>query len=382
MKRQRESTHCVALRTHESRTGRPVREFRCYPAAEAELLGRRQLGDLMDRYDTEDECEAACGTLTMLPPEVSERVLGAVPLGALSALARVSRGVRERVLFDVREERLSLATLRDEHPLFAAGLFDVTEEEQEEEEEPTPRVRSTQQLCAEFALPCVRPYGELLARLRHELRVPLLPDRAQDIGPEQFGGTTYARVRYAYCGNDPAAFAGNASFLARGVPAASLPAGWLERVALLPGETVRPVGAGGGASAQPAAFDPYEFTVAGGFAASGLFAVQGELTPTITMPTATGDPFWSVVATYAVPLPPDVPWGELARDGRVLRGYLTAVEALFGLPDGDVTTTVSPDGRQYSLRGGTASRMRIVDTLRRTGLPVSVLYVTHYTPMG
>ena len=378
MKRQRESATCVALRTRGPLSGGRVREFRCYPSAEAAALQRRGLVDLIAEYDSDEECAAACGTLTMLPPEVGEQILAGVPLGALPAMARVSRTMRQRVATDIEAERYALGALRDQYPILVWYLYEQPVEQAPEEEEEdvplAPRIRSVDQLCAFFALPCARPYGELLARLQHELWVP--PDRrpGAESDPIELGAAMYTVTRHEYGGDVLANVPENASFAQRGVPA-TLPSSRLARMVLLPGESVR---FANDVPGQLMAFDPNRIVVAE-VSVSFLFQLSAELLPT-TPPTG---PVWPVWASYTVPPPPNISQMDiLSRDGRGLRNYLTAVEDLFGLPDGDLSIRRIPGGAEYSLRGGDDSLRRITDVIRRSGLPVSVLVMNRYTPIA
>ena len=365
MKRQRESTRCVALRTRERQTGRPVREFRCYPSDEAELLQRRQLGDSMAEYDTEDECEASCGTLTMLPAELGARVLGAVPLPTLPALARLSRGMRERVAPDIRDERRALCAIQREYPLAARGnVVQITAAAAAAAAGgpgAPPALVPIRRLCAGFALPCVRPYRELVNRLWHELVLPLRPSTRNP---------TVGAMGYGYASRDIAALPGNASFVARG---SVLPSRQADPMVLLPGETVRlPGNILGGADRVL-----YLRPSASALSISTLFPDQLlVLTCDLQAVRPSGPPDADVVVNYVVPPPGGVtPVGR----GRALRDYLSAAEELLGIPDGRLSLVV-PEGAagpyyDIDVVPGENPWESIAATVRRTGMPVDIVTV-------
>lgn len=359
------ATHCVALRTHSRQTGRAVREFCRYGAAEAAALRRRGIVDLLMVHDSADECEAACGTLTMLPPELRAQVLGRLPLGDLASLARTSRLVRGAVAPGLAAERGALSAIRSEFPSFERRYFGA------------PGTAAKLDRGRALLGVDLRPHAELLARLRCRLWVPLDACKALALCSLRVAGTLCARSRYVYYAGELAALPENAWLVERGAPAA-LPSVPLPLV-LLSAETVCLADKTGRAVGQPMAMYTEVAHLSVDGATSGLFNVRLELLP--TAPKAVGEPWTRVIVTYTLPLPPGVSRLELQSEGRALRNYLTAAEQLFGLPDGDVSSKAADGGRSYALRGGDESKARIVETLRRTGVPVSGVYAMLHTPI-
>ena len=322
----------------------------------------------MARYDSEDECEAACGTLTMLPPEVQERIVRATPSAALPALARTSRAVRGTVAADIEAERQALAALRAEYPLLMGDLFEGSEEY-------APRVSSAGQLCELFALPCQRPFGALLARLRHELLVRLAPTPP----PPPGGAAEYYEVYAArYLAEEPE----NASFVARGIPPGSFPSAQRDRILLLPAETVRVTGGALGASSVVYMLDPYEEAV--WYRATPDLLL--EVVCLMSEPARMDPRIRSAYAIYTVPPPPPLGGATLPLRGRALRSYMTAVEELFGLDDGSLQLVIDDDGvSMYTIAEDSEmlwpyrTHPRVADTLRRRGMPIDGIRVLQPT---
>ena len=351
-RQRRDTASCVALGARERRTGRPVRVFRCLSAADAAALPRWQPVDRVSEYDSADECKAECGTSPVPSPG---RRPGPMPAAA--------RGVRGTVSEDVdEEERQALTALVDAFPWFARRNVLVS---------PGPVTPASQlvpirELCDTLALNCVRPYRELLTRLLRELWLPSRPTAVLR--------TAHDTVVYGYAARDIAAIPRNASFVERGIPREWLPSGQAAPMVLFPGETVRVFTAALGGPYRVMAAEMGDATVFWETTADLLLRVTCRLRD--VRPTSAQTVIASVVYTVPPPPPPPpgsrlpVPWM------RAVRQYMSVLERLFDIPEGRLTfSATGPDGPRYDIAPGDEPSNPIVNTLRRTGIPVDAIEI-------
>ena len=118
----------------------------------------------LERYDSEEECEAGCTALARLPPVMTAEVGGYLPPGALAVASRA--GVPLRAGEVLRQERAACADVAARFPEAWRQLFAGDGEFRAD-----PAL--LERRCAEWGVSCTRPCAAIRARMDATYVMPL-----------------------------------------------------------------------------------------------------------------------------------------------------------------------------------------------------------------
>ena len=194
----------------------------------------------LERYDSEEECEAGCTALARLPPEMAAEVSGYLPLGALAAVGRAGRGAGYVAAgAELASEREACAAVAERFPeawrrLSAGGA-------------PGGAFRVDPQLlaqrCAAWRLSCMRPCADILARMSDTYTASLGAEDMTDRNDEEDpAGDRWWITEYRARSLADARFrnaADNAPFHERTAPARTVFGVGAALPVFFPGNTVR-----------------------------------------------------------------------------------------------------------------------------------------------
>lgn len=365
--KRRPATRCVAYSAgRDRRTGeRLPRALACVPPETADTLAGDPDAMLVEHGDWENEaqCQERCNELALLPLPERAQLAERMPLEALVALAGTSRAVGAEAARALRNERGARDALLAQYTRF----YDQVD------------LDSIDPPCDDFALPCIRPYQELLGRLRHTLPVPLTPTLVDPPAEDQAGGG-YVTLRYPPIAGSRLAVVAPDFVGRRDAPAARELPDARDVPVLLPGETVVIAEA---TVPTPLVGLPYYWNpdvLTFGATPERLLAIGSELLPT----RYPGDPDdeellenSGIRVEYVAALPAHVDReaflgvrGDRARR-HAMAEYLHALERGLDLPHGTITRI---GGLQEGFR--ISNVHLLASALARTGLPVHSMAVS------